>query len=173
MRVFILLAVALVVKFPLVFRSHAEEKKLVAAAFAHSPSLGEPSYNLQLSAFHPRYPMPKSVKKERLDRRIAKASEAEGRFPGLLEAAPDAMVVVDQTGRIVLVNSQTERLFGYQREELLGHDVEVATPGASPRAASFPSNEFPCRAAYPAYGNEDGTSGCAQRRNRVPGRGQP
>jgi PAS domain S-box-containing protein len=72
--------------------------------------------------------MPKSVKKERLDRRIAKASVAEGRFPGPLEAVPDAMVVVDQTGRIVLVNSQTERLFGYQREELLGHDVEVLLP---------------------------------------------
>ena len=70
---------------------------------------------------HPRYLMPK----DRLDRMIAKASEAEGRFASLLEAAPDAMVVVDQTGRIVLVNSQTERLFGYQREELLGHDVEM------------------------------------------------
>jgi PAS domain S-box-containing protein len=66
--------------------------------------------------------------KERLDRMIAKASEVEGRFAGLLEAAPDAMVVVDQTGRIVFVNSQTERLFGYQREELLGHDVEVLLP---------------------------------------------
>src|SRR5215469_10533178 len=44
----------------------------------------------------------------------------ERRAEDLLEAAPDAMVVVDQAGRIVLVNAQTERLFGYPREEILG-----------------------------------------------------
>jgi PAS domain S-box-containing protein len=87
--------------------------------------------------------MPKSVKKQRLDQRIAKASEAEGMFPGLLEAAPDAMVVVDQTGRIVLVNSQTERLFGYQREELLGHDVEVLLPKHLRERHRFHRMSFP------------------------------
>lgn len=109
--------------------------------------------------------MHKSVKKERLVRRIATASEAEGMFPGLLDAAPDAIVVVDQTGRIVLVNSQTERLFGYQREELLGHDVEVLLPEHLRERHRFHRNKFPCRAASPGYGNEDGTSGRAQRRN--------
>jgi len=52
------------------------------------------------------------------------------RFAGLLEAAPDAMVCVDASGRIALVNAQTERLFGYGRDELVGQPVEILVPDA-------------------------------------------
>src|SRR5690242_19998109 len=53
----------------------------------------------------------------------------EDRFRGFLEAAPDAIIIVDRDGRIILVNSQTETLFGYTREELLGKTVEHLVPG--------------------------------------------
>jgi len=49
---------------------------------------------------------------------------------GLLEAAPDATVCVDSRGRIVLVNDQAERLFGYPRDELAGQPVEILVPDA-------------------------------------------
>ena len=61
-------------------------------------------------------------------RDITEAKQAEGRLRDLLEAAPDAMVVVDRRGNVAFVNAQTEKVFGYDRSELLGKPVEVLVP---------------------------------------------
>jgi PAS domain S-box-containing protein len=54
--------------------------------------------------------------------------QMEAKYRGLLEAAPDAMVVVDQTGEIVLLNVQAEKQFGYRRDELIGQRVKNIIP---------------------------------------------
>jgi PAS domain S-box-containing protein len=54
--------------------------------------------------------------------------QMEGRYRGLLEAAPDAMVVVNQTGEIILLNVRAENEFGYRRDELLGQQVKTIIP---------------------------------------------
>jgi PAS domain S-box-containing protein len=55
-------------------------------------------------------------------------AQMEARYRGLLEAAPDAMVVVDQAGQIVVLNVQAEKQFGYRRDELLGQPVTNIIP---------------------------------------------
>lgn len=64
----------------------------------------------------------------RLLRGIAGRGAADERFRALLESAPDAMVIVDPSGRIAMANAQTENLFGYSRDELVGQLVEVLIP---------------------------------------------
>jgi PAS domain S-box-containing protein len=61
-------------------------------------------------------------------RDITDRKKAEEKFRDLLESAPDAMVIVDKDGRILVVNAQTEKLFGYVREELVGQWVELLVP---------------------------------------------
>ena len=59
---------------------------------------------------------------------ISESRDSEARYRGLLEAAPDAMVVVNQRGEIVLLNVQAEKQFGYRRDELVGQQVTNIIP---------------------------------------------
>jgi PAS domain S-box-containing protein len=65
---------------------------------------------------------------EQLQIELSQRTLAEKRFKDVVEAAPDAMLLLDQTGAIMLVNEQAERLFGYSRAELLGQNIESLIP---------------------------------------------
>jgi len=63
-----------------------------------------------------------------ISRDLSEIKESEAKYRGLLEAAPDAMVVVNQAGEIVLLNVQAEKQFGYSRDELVGQKVTNIIP---------------------------------------------
>jgi len=69
-----------------------------------------------------------STANEALRAEVVERSRAEERFRRLVESAPDAMVIAGADGTIVLINSRTERMFGYTRDELVGKSVETLVP---------------------------------------------
>jgi PAS domain S-box-containing protein len=75
-------------------------------------------------------------------RDISDRKRAEAKFRALVEAAPDATVIVDSSGAIVLANSQAERVFGYRSADLLGSPVEALLPDR------FREQHAPHRARY-------------------------
>ncbi|MBV9339740.1 MAG: PAS domain S-box protein, partial [Acidobacteria bacterium] len=86
-------------------------------------------------------PSPEDLRTE-----IANRRRAETKFRVLLEAAPDAMVVVDQRGEMVLVNTRAEQLFGYRREELLGRQIEKIVPEGFRESSSIEQTSAPRQA---------------------------
>ena len=106
---------------------------------------------------------------------VRKAAEVylgqmEERYRGLLEAAPDAMVVVNQAGAIVLLNVQAEKQFGYSRDELLGQKITNIIPvGFAERLIADGT-----RSAADALAQQIGTgielSGCARTGPSFPSR---
>ncbi|MDP9198979.1 MAG: PAS domain S-box protein [Pseudomonadota bacterium] len=80
-------------------------------------------------------------------RSLLRERQSQQEFSNFLEAAPDAVVIVDQVGKIVRVNGQTERIFGWRRDELLGQEVEILVP------ARFRQNHREQRAGFVAHPN--------------------
>jgi two-component system sensor histidine kinase UhpB len=79
---------------------------------------------------------------EQLRVELAQRTLAERRFEDVIEAAPDAMLLVDPAGTVMLVNAQAERLFGYSREELLGANFELLIPSTLRKRFRERINQF-------------------------------
>ncbi len=75
-----------------------------------------------------------------LERQTEVLRKAETKFRSLLEAAPDAMIISAEDGRITLVNSQVEVMFGFKREDLIGRNIRLLVPGWSGHSIATPAS---------------------------------
>jgi diguanylate cyclase (GGDEF)-like protein/PAS domain S-box-containing protein len=88
-------------------------------------------------------------------RDVSARHRVEQKLRGLLESAPDAIVIVDAAGEIVLVNTRTEAVFGYTREELIGRPVELLMPEQKRRAHAALRDGY-ARDPQPRHSNRPG-----------------
>ena len=96
--------------------------------------------------------------------RLAKVEK----FQTVLEAIPDALVIVDRDGFMLLVNTQTEKLFGYRRQELLGRPVEILVPERFRAQHPDHRHQFFSRPACPPHGRHQDLFGRHRDGNNVP-----
>lgn len=61
-------------------------------------------------------------------RDITELKQSQQLFEGVMQSAPDAMILIDSQGLIVMTNRQTERVFGYAQDELVGQSIEILVP---------------------------------------------
>ena len=142
-----------------VFRAGRWEGELVHTRRDGARLVVESRWALQRDA----HGAPKAILE--VNRDVTRRKRTEEQFRGLLESAPDAMVIARDDGTIALVNRQTEQLFGYRREELLGQPVEALIPSrfrgrhADHRAGYFADPGVrPMGAGLELYGRrKDGT----------------
>ena len=80
----------------------------------------------------------------KITRDLTERKQSEEKFRWILESAPDSIVIVNFEGKIQMVNAQTEKIFGYNREELIGRDVEMLIPDR------FVENHYHHRQVYNA-----------------------
>ena len=100
-----------------------------------------------------------SIKESRpaaVTRHAQPRSWSEKTFRSLVESSPDALVVFDQSGSVLLVNGQSERLFGYRREELLGLSIEFLIPELFAGRRSGESIVWPADAVDSMVGGKEG-----------------
>jgi PAS domain S-box-containing protein len=105
----------------------------------------------------------RSVRRQQMHAEVL--AKAELKFRSLLEAAPDALLITDESGLITLANSRTDSLFGYSRQELLGHNIRELLPSwnFSPEihvqelvAVHRNSTQFPSEVSFSPLQTEEG-----------------
>lgn len=93
---------------------------------------------------------------------------SEARFRGVLESAPDAMILFDPQGRIAFANAQCEAMFGWPREELIGQEVEALVPAALRHRHKEQRAEWAKTPSARTIGQEGGVFGLRRNGTQLP-----
>ena len=122
---------------------------------------------------HPKYLL--ALSEDITERRQAEIAlrESEIRMRGFLLASPDAMIVVDQTGRILLASDRVEPMFGYTSEELSGKPINMLLPERYRDQHTAYVHGYMKKPEGRNMEHRQGTQCAAQGRQRVPRRNQP
>ncbi len=105
---------------------------------------------------------------EELERSIRKIEQAQQKFEGLLDSAPDAIVIANAAGKIQLINHQCEQMFGYKKEQLVGREIFLLLPGRFADNQSLNRHIFSQDALLRHNGVAIEAAGCRQNGHEFP-----